>query len=389
METTMQLERVPLPSGGALKKARTWALIHTDTLRANAAAIKELLPGGCSVMAVVKANAYGHGLLEVSTCLNRAGIRDFAVATLEEGIRLRQGGVTGNILILGYTPASLAGYLREYGLAQTVADALHGWQLAKTGLPLDVHLKIDTGMHRLGIPANRPEEILPLMTIPTLRVTGLFTHLCAADSSRPEDVAFTRGQIGDFFELTRQLSARGIPLPALHVQSSYGILRYPGLPCRFARPGILLYGCLSNPETMGEIPASIRPVLSWHSRIVLTRQIPEGDTVGYGRSWQARGPRRLAVIPVGYGDGYPRSLSNCHEVLICGQRAPIAGRICMDQMMADITHIPQAHCGSLVTLIGEQEEGHITAEETAARAGTIANELLCRLGDRIRRVTCP
>ena len=227
------------------------------------------------------------------------------------------------------------------------------------------------------------------MTIPTLRVTGLFTHLCAADSSRPEDVAFTRGQIGDFFELTRQLSARGIPLPALHVQSSYGILRYPGLPCRFARPGILLYGCLSNPETMGEIPASIRPVLSWHSRIVLTRQIPEGDTVGYGRSWQARGPRRLAVIPVGYGDGYPRSLSNCHEVLICGQRAPIAGRICMDQMMADITHISQAHCGSLVTLIGEQEGGRITAEETAARAGTIANELLCRLGDRIRRVTCP
>lgn len=208
-------------------------------------------------------------------------------------------------------------------------------------------------------------------------------------AKRTEDVAFTRRQIGDFFELTRQLSARGIPLPALHVQSSYGILRYPGLPCRFARPGILLYGCLSNPETMGEIPASIRPVLSWHSRIVLTRQIPEGDTVGYGRSWQARGPRRLAVIPVGYGDGYPRSLSNCHEVLICGQRAPIAGRICMDQMMADITHIPQAHCGSLVTLIGEQEEGRITAEETAARAGTIANELLCRLGDRIRRVTCP
>ena len=208
-------------------------------------------------------------------------------------------------------------------------------------------------------------------------------------AKRTEDLAFTRGQIGDFFELTRQLSARGIPLPALHVQSSYGILRYSGLPCRFARPGILLYGCLSNPETMGEIPASIRPVLSWHSRIVLTRQIPEGDTVGYGRSWQARGPRRLAVIPVGYGDGYPRSLTNCHEVLICGQRAPIAGRICMDQMMADITHIPQAHCGSLVTLIGEQEEGHITAEETAARAGTIANELLCRLGDRIRRVTCP
>lgn len=208
-------------------------------------------------------------------------------------------------------------------------------------------------------------------------------------AKRTEDLAFTRGQIGDFFELTRQLSARGIPLPALHVQSSYGILRYPGLPCRFARPGILLYGCLSNPETMGEIPASIRPVLSWHSRIVLTRQIPEGDTVGYGRSWQARGPRRLAVIPVGYGDGYPRSLSNCHEVLICGQRAPIAGRICMDQMMADITHISQAHCGSLVTLIGEQEGGRITAEETAARAGTIANELLCRLGDRIRRVTCP
>lgn len=367
--------------------ARTWAVIHTDALVSNVKAIRRLLPSSCSVMAVVKANAYGHGDLEVSSCLNRTGIRDFAVATLEEGIRLRQGGITGNILILGYTPARMAGYLREYGLTQTITDALHGRELAETGIPLDVHLKIDTGMHRLGISFDQREEILSLFTLPSLRISGMFTHLNAADSRRPEDAAYTKEQIRNFFSLVSLLKKRQLPLPSLHIQSSYGIVRYPGLPCDFARPGILLYGCLSDPDSARDLPPQIRPVLSWHSRIVSIRQVADGDTAGYGRAWKAHGPRRLGVIPTGYGDGYPRSLSGRGEVLVCGRRAPVAGRICMDQMLVDLTEIPMARTGSLVTLIGQDGECRITAEETAARAGTITNELLCRLGSRVHRIS--
>ncbi len=369
-----------------IQMARSYCRIDLSALAFNVKTIQGILPDSCRIMAIVKANAYGHGDLPVSEHLNKLGIRDFAVATLEEGIRLREAKIHGNILILGHTPSFCAPALSRWHLTQTVTDYQHARELQDAGLPLDVHIKIDTGMHRLGISPDHFDDILDIFSMDHLRVTGMFTHLCAADSSQPDDIAFTRGQIRNFFTLEKKLEHRGIHVP-IHIQSSYGILNYPGLPCEFARPGIILYGCYS--DTSGDLlrQPALRPVLSLHSRIASIRQIHSGESVGYGRTWHADSQRRLAVLPIGYADGYPRALSNKGSVLIHGQKAPVVGRICMDQMTVDITDIPQAAPGDIATLIGKDGQEEIRAEEVAVLAGTITNELLSRLGSRLHRVT--
>ena len=368
-----------------IQMARSYCRIDLGALSSNVKTIQELLPKGCRIMAVVKANAYGHGDFLISEHLNKLGIQDFAVATLEEGIRLRKRGIRGNILILGHTPAFCACEIARWQLMQTVTDCLHAKELQEAGIPLQVHIKIDTGMHRLGISCSHTNEILDIFSFDNLHVAGMFTHLCAADSLQPEDTAFTKGQIRDFFILVKKLKQHGIRVP-VHVQSSYGILNDPGLPCQFARPGIILYGCGSDTSSDLLQRPALRPVLSLHSRIASVRQVPAGETVGYGRTWHASSARRIAVLPIGYADGYPRSLSNKGWVLIRGRKAPVAGRICMDQMTVDITDIPEAVPGDIATLIGRDGSEEIRAEEVAVLAGTITNELLSRLGPRLHRV---
>ncbi|MDO4452969.1 MAG: serine racemase VanT catalytic subunit [Eubacteriales bacterium] len=365
---------------------RTWAELDLNALRQNVSEIKKILPDSCQIMAVVKANAYGHGDVLISSHLNQMGIYSFAVATLEEAIHLRKFGIEGSILILGYTPALYAPELMQYDLTQTVADFSHAQELAKTKIPVKVEIKIDTGMHRLGITPEHNEEIVSLFSIPTFSVCGMYTHLCVADSQEPEDVAFSKKQLKSFAYLTDLLEAAGIALPPLHVQSSYGVLNYPFLKYDFARIGILLYGCHSQFEESCLMNPDVRPVLSLYSHVALIREVEEGDTVGYGRTYKAKRKRHLAVIPVGYADGYPRSLSNRGYVLIHGQRARIVGRICMDQMIADVTAIENVCVGDRVTLIGKDGRDRIYAEELAALSKTITNELLSRLGSRITRV---
>lgn len=366
--------------------ARSYCRIDLNALAFNVKAIQKLLPEGCRIMAVVKANAYGHGDIFVSEHLNTLGIKDFAVATMEEGIGLRRAGIWGNILVLGHTPAFCAPSLSRWHLIQTVTDYQHAIELQDAGINLKVHLKIDTGMHRLGISPRHLNDILDIFSFSRLDIVGMFTHLCAADSRQPDDTAFTRNQIRDFFILTEKLKQHGIQVP-VHVQSSYGILNYPDLPCKFARPGIILYGCYSNSSEKPIGYPALKPVLSLHSRIASVRRIHSGESIGYGRSYYASSPRRIAVLPIGYADGYPRSLSNKGYVLIRGQKAPVAGRICMDQMTVDITDIPDAGPGDIATLIGRDGAEEIRAEEVAVLAGTITNELLSRLGNRLYRVT--
>lgn len=337
-------------------------------------------------MAVVKANAYGHGDILIASHLNQMGIYSFAVATLEEAIHLRKFGIEGSILILGYTPALYAAELMQYDLTQTIADFSHAKELAQTNVPIKVEIKIDTGMHRLGITPEHTKEIASLFSIPTFLISGMYTHLCVADSQTPEDIAFSQKQIESFQFLTNSLKAAGISLPPLHVQSSYGILNYPCLKYQFARVGILLYGCHSQLEESCLMNPEVQPVLSLYSQIALIREVEEGDTVGYGRTYLANRRKRLAVIPIGYADGYPRSLSNRGYVLIRGQRANIVGRICMDQMIVDVTSIKDACVNDRVTLIGKDGHHSIYAEELASLSGTITNELLSRLGSRITRV---
>lgn len=371
-------------------KERAWAEINLVSLRHNVKVLREALPAGCRIMAVVKANAYGHGAAVISGDLNRIGIDAFAVATIDEAIHLRQKGIKGEILILGYTPAARAAQLSRYHLMQAVVDLEHARELNRWGKPLRVHIKVDTGMNRLGENYRHVAEISAIFDCENLKVAGIFTHLCVADNREEPDAAFTNRQIQNFYTLLEELKAEQIPIPPIHIQSSYGVLNYPELQCGYARIGIALYGVLSTDAAPTKCYLDLKPVLALKSKVVLVRTIAAGESVGYGREFAAQKETRIAVISIGYADGVPRSLApGKSQVLIQGRRAPIIGRICMDQLMADVSGCPGIKRGDIVTLIGRDGGEEITAEQAAANAGTITNELLSRLSERLARVFLP
>ena len=357
---------------------RAWREIDTAALTHNVSALRGTLPPGCELMAVVKADAYGHGAAAIVPQLLSLGVRAFAVATLDEGAQLRALGADGTVLILGYTPPERAGELARLGLTKTVADFTHAEVLNAQGMPLRVHLKIDTGMHRLGIAWDAPEEALAVLRMENLTVDGMFSHLCCADSLAPDDIAFTREQIRRFHSLTSALAARGISLPKLHLQSSYGFLHYPELRFDYARAGIALYGAAEGAAARS---LGLRPVLALKARIASVRDVAQGESIGYDRAFTAQRETRIAVLPIGYADGYPRALSGTGLVRLRGRLAPVAGHVCMDQLAVDVTDIPEASVGDVAELIGGASP--LRAGEVAARCGTIPNELLSRLGTRL------
>lgn len=376
------------PSAVPAEQTRAWAEIDLDAIAYNAAALRRRLPPGCRLMAVVKADAYGHGAPAVAGRLWQAGVRAFAVATLEEGRALRRCGVGGEILILGYTDAARVPELRRWRLSQTVAELAHGRALAAAAgrRPLPVHIAVDTGMHRLGVDARDSAAVAELLRLPGLRADGLFTHLAAADSAAPEDAAFTRAQLTAFAALAQRLREAGLALPPLHAQASGGILSAPGLPLDYARPGIALYGALGGPNEAACRTAALRPALALRARVVCVRRLRAGECAGYGRAFCAPRDTLLAVVSIGYADGWPRAMGEQRAcVLLRGRRVPIVGRVCMDQLLIDATDAGAA-AGDVVTLIGADGAQRISAEETACAAGTIANELLCRIGARVPRV---
>ena len=445
-------ETIPAASAAAHPApaaVRAWAQIDLDAIAHNAQALQNCLPRGCRLMAVVKADAYGHGAPAVAGRLWRMGVRSFAVATLEEGAELRRCGITGEILILGYTHPGRIPELLRWRLSQTAADAAHAAALSEAvckksvsrmlrgkrargekaagrraiAKALPVHIAVDTGMHRLGIPAEDVQQAAQVLRLPGLEVRGLFTHLAVSDSLAPEDEAFTRAQLAAFAALARGLRGRGCTLPPLHALASGGILHYGHLPLHYARAGIALYGAPGAPDashmcddgihgarsvpgtpgsgtsgTRGAAGApdapdreahlspALRPALSLHARVVSVRAVPEGACAGYGRAFCAARPALLAVVSIGYADGVPRALGEGRgTALLRGVRVPIVGRVCMDQLFVDATGTGAA-VGDVVTLIGRDGDACITAEEAAAAAGTIANELLCRIGARTARV---
>lgn len=382
------LKRRTVKKGKEKHMDRAWAEISLPNLRHNVDVLRKSLPEDCKIMAVVKANAYGHGAGEISAHLNSIGINSFAVATADEAIRLRKQGIRGEILILGYTSPARAQELFRYHLSQTVADAQHAWELNRYGKPLRVHVKVNTGMNRLGESSANIKELISVFRCRNLRITGIFTHLCVSDSVEESDITFTNQQIENFYQLICQLREERLPIPPTHIQSSYGVLNYPELRCGYARIGIALYGVLSTPNTNTKLTPELKPVLALKSRVALVRTVSADESVGYGRAFKARAKTKIAVITIGYADGFPRSLSQGKGyALIGGCRAPIIGIICMDQMMADVTEIPEVNRGDIVTLIGKDGFEEITAEQAADQAGTITNELLSRLNAcRLERV---
>lgn len=283
-----------------------------------------------------------------------------------------------------YTSPSRAKELCKYELTQTLIDYRYSLLLNKQGYDINAHIKIDTGMHRLGFSTEDKDKILAAFSLKHIKVAGIFTHLCAADSLEENDVAFTNKQIGSFYKVLDWLKSSGLNIPKVHIQSSYGLLNYPELECDYIRVGVALYGVLSSTNDKAKLEIDLRPVLSLKAKVVLIRKIKQGESVGYSRAFTATRDSLIAILPIGYADGFPRNLSCGNSyALIGGRQAPIVGKICMDQLAVDVTDIPNVKTGSIATLIGKDGKEEITAPMVAESAESITNELLSRMGHRL------
>lgn len=366
---------------------RAWARVDLKAVCHNCEVLKKLLPASCEIMAIVKADGYGHGAVQVSRALNQSGVNAFAVASIDEGIQLRRAGIKGEILILGYTDPDFAEQLKRYDLSQTIVDHEYGLKLNAVGINVKAYIGIDTGMHRVGILSEDVEQIKDLYRHRHLKIQGMFSHLCVSDSLAQEDIAYTHEQITRFFHLVNSLQAEGVDTGKIHIQASFGIVNYPDLPCDYARPGLVLYGVLNGEGTGYEKRPDVWPALSLHARIGAIKEIQAGDSVSYGRTFKAAEQMRIAAVTIGYADGIPRNLSGSGGfVLVHGCKAPVLGRVCMDQLMIDISHIPDVESGDKVTLIGTDGTERISCELFSEWCDTIPNEVLTRLGTRVSRI---
>lgn len=365
---------------------RSWLEIDLNALRHNVDELLTLLDGKDQFMAVMKADGYGHGAVRLSQELNKMGIEHFAVATLSEAIELRKNGIKGDILILGYTDPSCAFVIQKYHFIQTVIDYDYALALESQKIDIQVHIAIDSGMHRLG---NTKEELLKIKTIYSLQhlhIQGIFSHLCVSDEHSSSSQKYTQYQINNFFEIIHTLKKDGFSVGKVHIQSSYGLLNYPHLHCDLARIGISMYGVYSCQNDYSCTPLSLQPILSLKSKIILIRDIQKNETIGYGRTFQADRKRKIAVVPIGYADGIPRELSNQGFVIVHGEFVPIVGRICMDQLMIDVTDIKHICLGDIVTIIGQDGKNYQGVESIAQQSHTISNEILSQLGHRLPRL---
>ena len=372
-----------------LKQNRAWIEINLDNLENNITQIKNIIPTQTKIMAVVKANAYGHGMTEISKKLNQVGVTDFAVATLEEGIILREAGIKGNILILGYTNFNNIDYLLKYNLIQTIVDYEYAKRISQMDLKgkLKVHIKINTGMNRIGESYKNIDKLIEIYQMKNLEILGTYSHLCVSDSLKEDDKLFTNKQITNFFETIKTLQNLGYDTGKIHIQASYGILNYPELNCDYVRPGIIMYGVYSDEYENTKTKVNLKPVLSLKARITSIKEITQGESVSYGRIFKADKTMKIATVGIGYADGYPRNLSGKNaKVLVNVNYVNIIGRICMDQLVIDVSNLTKIEDGDIVTLIGEEKQ--IKAEVVAQNSGTITNELLSRLGKRLPIIIC-
>ena len=379
-----KLRRYQKPA--AFPMGRAWIELDMENLRHNVNVLRNLLPDGCQLMPAVKANAYGHGTAEISRELNACGVRAFCVVTVWEGAELRKRHIRGEILILGYTHPEQFHLLRRYRLTQTVIDYEYAVVLNSFGKKLAVHIKVDTGMRRLGERSENLRRILQIFECGNLAVSGIYTHLCMTDSDSGTDNIFTQAQIANFNSVLSGIAECGYPCPKAHIHSSYGVLRNLENPYDYARVGVALYGTLSRRGDMEKWNNGLRPILSVKARVSTVKMLYAGESAGYGLAFTAQSDRRIAVLTIGYADGIPRCLSDgIGHVLIGGRKVPIVGRICMDQMTVDVTDMEHIHNGDIAVIIGKSEGIEITACDIAEQAATISNEILSRLGERLDR----
>ncbi len=368
-----------------LPSTLTWVETDLAAIRHNARHLAGLA-GAATLMAVVKANAYGHGAVEVARAALAAGARWLGVARAAEGLQLRAGGLSAPVLVLGYTPPGQAAEALARDLTLTVFEhdtaAAYAAAARALGRPARVHVKLDSGMGRLGVlPADALAFVRALHALDGLAVDGLFTHFAASDTA---DQTSTVAQMRALDEVLAALSAAGLRPPLVHASNSAGVLRQPLARYDLVRSGILLYGLDPSDDVLA--PAELRPALSWKTRVAQVKTLPPGHGVSYGPEYTTTTTETVAVLAVGYADGFRRVPKNVNGVLIGGQRASVRGRVCMDQCVAGVSHVPGVRVGDEVVLIGRQGAEHLRAEEVAGRWGTINYDATSGIMARVERI---
>ena len=373
---------------------RTWADINLDAIDHNFRAIRNALKPGVKMCCVVKADAYGHGAPMVAREYQRLGADWFAVSNLEEAIQLRRCAITRPILILGYTPPQNAEELSELNISQTVLSLDYARQLSRyaqeANVTVNIHLKVDTGMSRIGFLYQNPErdgasldEMETAARLPGLAPEGIFTHFAVSDDGDPGE-NFTLAQYDCFRKAVEAMEARDLHFAVRHCANSGAVLDYPELQLDMVRPGIILYGM--EPSESIRHPLDLQPAMELKTVISQKKEIPAGATVSYGRTFTASQGTVVATVPIGYADGYPRHFSGKAQMLVRGKRAPIIGRVCMDQLMLDVTEIPGVEEGDVVTVFGRDGEAFLPVDELAALNDTIHYEMVCLVGKRVPRI---
>lgn len=367
---------------------RTWADISLDALKKNYEAYRSRIDSRTDIMCVVKAFCYGHCDKAVAPFLqDELGVKWFAVSNVHEAIRLRKAGVTGNILILGYTAPEETEELEEFDIIQAIMSPEYARELSAAAVKgVRCHIAVDTGMTRIGLrgtPEQIAEGIEEIAAVPKLRVEGAFTHYAVADTLTPDCIAYTERQAELLFAAADIARAKGVKLETVHsLNSAGGLFRYDGRSA-LARLGIILYGL--KPDYALDMPIDIEPVMSLRSTVSQVKTVEAGVDVSYGRTFTTPSEMKIATVACGYADGYPRALSNIGDVLIHGKRCKIIGRVCMDQFMCDVTDIDGVKAGDTVTLIGSDGSERITADDIGNLTGTIGYEIVCGISERVPR----
>ncbi len=373
---------------------RTWAEVNLDALAHNYNQIRAAVRPQTKICCIVKADAYGHGAPRVAREMQKMGADWFGVSNLEEAIQLRSCGIDRPILILGYTPPEYAEKLSRLSIAQAVLSLDYGKRLSENavrcGVKVRAHIKVDTGMSRIGFLYQDLErdrfslnEIEQVCRLPGIDAEGIFTHFAVSDEGQDGE-KYTLRQYGCFKEAIEELESRGIHFRLRHCSNSGAVLDYPELQLDMVRPGIILYGL--SPSGKMRRPLDLHPVMELKSVISLLKHVPAGTKVSYGCEFVTQRDTVLATVPIGYADGYPRSLHGCADMLVAGKRARVVGRVCMDQLMLDVTEIPDAREGMTATVFGRDGGETIPVDELARLNDTIHYEMVCLVGKRVPRI---
>jgi alanine racemase len=369
-------------------KERSWIEINTKNLEYNINQIKQIIPKTTQIMAVVKANAYGHDSIIISKKLQEIGINDFAVATLPEAIKLRENNITGNILILGYTETEELQKVIDNNIMQTIVDNDYAKSVLKANLKgkLKCHVKINTGMNRIGEFYDDFAALSEIYQNPALQIEGTFTHLCVSDSDKIEDINFTKEQINRFDKAIEFIKNQGLNSGKLHTQASYGTINYTNCKYDYVRMGILMYGINASYDCYNKYNVDFKPVMAVKSKVTSIKYINPEETVSYGRTFKADNKIKIASVGIGYADGVPRALSNILIVKINNKKYHQIGRICMDQLMIEIDDDNPIAIGDEVILIDPNESKDLTLEDWAKLTNTITDEIICQFTTRLKRI---